>query len=335
MGGTIKLADIVAGKVLLDSFVGDELSLDMNGFNFAADGFVRVARTNKAVRGVAASLMNAGYVTDGVVAGVASFTSLKKPYKSWGRWLENFSVSDSGISYVYSPPENTSVDPGLLVVFSSISDKPSSPEMMRYFMQNFPSIGKFVPKDVGVLRLSDVGGMVGAFYMDTIFDTANENKVTEFLSQFIAEKGIRKDRVVFYGVSKGGTGALLHGVKNGVRVVSVDPIVNDEHYLSKYDDLHFVTGVFPERKEFRFSRLFREGSIDNATCIISSDNSPQLPYIRQTVPIDDGAIVFLNSVNPNIKDHPDVGPVTVNAAVMLMNMCFYDVGLSGFSGKIF
>jgi hypothetical protein len=38
-------------------------------------------------------------------------------------------------------------------------------------------------------------------------------------------------------------------------------------------------------------------------------------------------LFFFNSRHPKIKDHPDVGPNTINVAVMLMNMGLYDMGL--------
>lgn len=329
------LKDLVAGSLSVDDLPDEGFRLSLDGFAYCEDGFVRVTRNNREVRPLAAALANRGFVTSGISDGLASFCGLPRFASEWQQWFTDGDVSSGGIVYSYVKPELVSDDPGLMVVFSSISDKPNSPEMTRYFMQNFPTIGKFLPKDVGVLRLSDVGGMVGAFYMDTVYDPHNEGKVTRFLEDFIAAKGVRKDRVVFYGSSKGGTGALLHGVKAGVRVVSVDPIVDDEHYLSRHNDMHFVTGIFPERKEKRFSRLFENEVIENAVCVISSENSPQLPYIRRIVPIDNGSVVFLSSTNPNIKDHPDVGPNTVNSAVMLMNMCFYDMDLSGVSKKIF
>ncbi|WHQ69490.1 XcbB/CpsF family capsular polysaccharide biosynthesis protein [Methylorubrum extorquens] len=332
------LTDLVSGRVSPEEVLArDSPKLDLTGFRFAEDGFVRVTRANREVRPVASKLANAGYVTDGIECGIASFVSLKKTYDHWGKWVENWSISECGIVHTYTEPAQTSTDPGLLVVFSSVSDRPNSPDMIRYFNQNFSTIGKFIPRDVGILRLSDIGCMVGAFYMDTLYNPRNESGITKFLDEFIAARGIRKDRVVFYGTSKGGTGAFLHGMKLGVRIVAVDPIVHDQHYLTKMNDAHFVTGVFPEMKEARFSRLVRESASPNATCVISSENSPQFQYIEEIIrPLMSGdRLIFLNSKNPSIKDHPDVGPNTVNAAVMMINMSFYDLGLRGVNKKFF
>ena len=130
-------------------------------------------------------------------------------------------------------------DPGLLVVFSSIGEEIHLPDMTRFFNQSFKTISKFIPKDIGILRIADLGGVVGAFYMNTNYQSNNEFLVSEFLASSMKNKNIRPDRTVFYGASKGGTGALLHGIKLGVKVATVDPIVSDHHYLLNMGDVHF------------------------------------------------------------------------------------------------
>ena len=209
----------------------------------------------------------------------------------------------------------------------------NAPGLMRYFEQNFASVSKYVPHDTAILRIADLGGICGAFYLDTTFLPNNAENIQIAINRVRNELNLGTDSVVLYGASKGGTGALYHAVKGHYRCVAVDPIVADEHYITSYGDLHFTeTGAFPRSKENVFTELVSE--LDNLPSplaatrwsVILSDRSPQHKYLSRTlVDRTDRLFSFFESRHPAIKDHPDVGPNTVNTATALMNFHLYSI----------
>ena len=48
--------------------------------------------------------------------------------------------------------------------------------------------------------------------------------------------------------------AVYHGLTNNYKIVAVDPILNDEHYVNNKNDLHLIEGVFPQPKEELFKK---------------------------------------------------------------------------------
>lgn len=50
---------------------------------------------------------------------------------------------------------------------------------------------------------------------------------------------------------KGGTAAVYHGLTNNYKIVAVDPILNDEHYINNKNDLHLIEEFFlSQRKSY-------------------------------------------------------------------------------------
>lgn len=47
----------------------------------------------------------------------------------------------------------------------------------RCFNKNFPSVGKYIPYDTAILRISDVGGVVGSFYINNNFSNKIETDI--------------------------------------------------------------------------------------------------------------------------------------------------------------
>lgn len=266
-------------------------------------------------------------VRDGIIAGL------------WHRVKEgDFKVNNDNLIYSYSPPAVSSPSPRMLVIFSSMSTSIYNPSMMRYFEQNFRSAQKYVPQDTAILRIADIGGVVGAFYLDTVRNPDNTKRVQRLIAATAINNGIALENLVLYGASKGGTGALYHGLTGGYKVVAVDPIVSDDYYMHRYNDSHFTAdGVFIEPKDAVFKRLVnRQIEFDShltgeptTASVIYSERSPQYPAIETILAAQlSGRLAFFNCINPKIQDHPDVSPNSLNTATMLMNMMFYNQQLN-------
>lgn len=329
---TVLYAKFTSGEegVLSELLDGKELRfvhVDHSGASSPGQNFIQFARKDTQAKDVVVALANRGLMAYTLREGTTSFVHYERIPSLWTKVQEGeFSADENGLVYRIEQPLSGHVATHLLVVFSSMAGKIYTPSMMRHFEQNFASVQKYVPAGTAVLRIADLGGVVGAYYMNTNALPNNEDHVQSLVCRTMEMLSLRQQDVVLYGVSKGGTAALLHGIKGGFKVVSIDPILADEHYIVEWQDSHFTTGVFPEDKKDRFSRLFANFPKDRVSpiSIVTSERSPQHPYIMNAISGEVGTrIAIFNSLNPDISKHPDVGPKTLNLAVMLINSMMY------------
>lgn len=248
------------------------------------------------------------------------FVQHKAVSKLWSKVRSGeFSISDSGVIYTYEPPALADVPPNLLVIFSSMTESIFSPFLMRYFAQNFSSIKKYVPENTAILRIADIGGVTGAFYLNTNYLDRNEENIQSLISE-IARR-ISATKVVLYGGSKGGTGAFYHSLAGGYSSVCVEPIISDDYYFRLRNDLHLIDGIFPFSKQEKFSELLEcSSSRDIDSDIIYSHASPQIEYIKpMLLERYPGRFSYFNSMHPEISDHPDVSRKTIHLVTSLIN----------------
>lgn len=123
----------------------------------------------------------------------------------------SYLITDDDIVYTIEQPASERVDK-IVVIFSPINSKP---RLSRYFWPSFSKLMKFLPPNTAVLRIADVGGVKGAFYMDTVAQPHNADAVHNLIETTIAEHSLENSDVVLYGASKGGTGAAFHGLRGG------------------------------------------------------------------------------------------------------------------------
>lgn len=298
------------------------------------ENLIQLSRRRLSVKPHLVHLANRGFMAYALRNMVTSFVRHDQIKRLWFPVRDGvYEVDENDVVYQYSPPVIHTRSPKLLVVFSSMAADIYSASLKRHFEQNFATIQKHIPKDAAVLRIADLGGVVGAYYMNTLFRPNNEVNISSLIRRVLLRNGIERSDVVLYGTSKGGTAALFYGLGEHYKAVSVDPILADEVYLKIFNDSHFTDGVFPEDKREKFTRLI--SSLDATAvrniAIVYSQRSPQFPHISSIVNEPLGRYVALfNSLHPGIKSHPDVAPSTINIVVMLINMMFYgltpDVG---------
>lgn len=298
------------------------------------DDLLRVSLRDDSIRELVCALANRGYYLYYNNADENRFVRHDRVPFHWPAVKNGiYNSSDDGL--VYSFEESKSgTNESLVVVFSPINSKP---RLSRYFWNSFGTLGKFITPDTAILRIADVGGVKGAFYMDTSFSPNNSVLVRDFIRKFALGLGVRDSKVVLYGASKGGTGSLYHGLSGGWKFVSVDPILSDEWYEEHENDYHFTRGgVFSRSKQEVFSDLISnidgdvlgEGALG---AVITSARSPQYACIVETLePISSGVSV-LNSLNSDIREHPHVAPKTIYAQVMMLNIIL--TGLPVFPGE--
>ena len=283
---------------------------------------MKLALKNRHAKDLLIRLTNLGYSLYYNTADESRFIRHDRIVHHWPAVKdESFQVSDDGIVHQFERPESGTIS-RLVVIFSPINSKP---RLIRYFRPSFATLMKYVPRDTAILRVADVGGVKGAFYLDTSFIPDNSSRIRRLIQSTVAEHGIEAPNVVLFGASKGGTGALYHGLTGSWKFVSVDPIVTDSWYEQYENDYHFTAqGVFPRPKQEVFSELVgriaseRRGEALNSV-IVTSSRSPQYPYTSEIIHPLRNSLSVLDSGNPNILKHPDVAPKTIYAQVMAIN----------------
>ncbi|TCT15148.1 hypothetical protein EDC51_10652 [Bibersteinia trehalosi] len=305
------------------STIGKDEKEKLN-FNFLA-----VGRANNEAKKLIAQLSNNRYFLTAHSNGVSLF----KKFNNADDFLPNFNNKAvktwNDTFYILEEPiEKEQSNSRLLVIFSSIADLPFNASIdRRMFFKNFPKVGKYIPKNTYILRIADIGGVLGSFYLNSNSDMQFENKIKDLIHKIQLENSISDKHTVLYGTSKGATGALYHGIKMGLNTLAVDPIISDVHYLEKFNDLHFVSDVFPESKQDKFAKLFTEYKDKDLTHIklVTSPNSEQFNYISELILIPNIRLCSYIFSNPNIKGHTDMGEHTLNFVTSMLNNMLYDL----------
>lgn len=305
--------------------------LDHSHIDNSGKSIIQLAYEYQDIKNKLIILTNLGFLTYVLRDGVSSFVHVQEIRNLWVPVKDGrYSCDPNNIVYEYNDA-SVHLNKKLLVIFSQIPLDPYSPSLNRYFARNFSTIEKYIGKDVAILRIADLGGITGAFYLNTIGLPQNEKNIQKLISRIALDNGITNENIVLYGTSKGGTAAFYHGLQCGYKSVIVDPILNDHYYITKCKDLHLIENVFPEDKFSIFNKLLEDFRCNiNKMALITSENSEQFNYILEVVKPYKNLFLFLNNVNPDIKKHPEVGPNSLHAITALINMAF--IGVKHHSG---
>ena len=315
----------------VDEIYIDKSTIGKNSNEKLMHNFLAVGRKNNAAKKLIAELSSNAFHLVKHINGVSVF----KKFKDSSVFINSFVDKDikcwNDTFYTLDEPVSKGVSKkNLLVIFYSIADLPFNASVSRrVFFKNYSTVAKYIPKNTFILRIADLGGVLGGFYLNSNADPNFESKIQNLIKKVQEDEGISDNQVVFYGGSKGATGALYHGLKMGIKTLAVDPIVSDEFYIKTYNDLHFVEGSFPCYKEEKFYNLMLENSNKklNFIKIITSPNSEQYSYIQNIILSSNSTINNYIFSNPYIKNHPDVGKQTLNFATAMLNNLLYDVSM--------
>lgn len=286
-----------------------------------------LAMTDDEARRAVVELANHAFVAYASKDGVTSFVHYGFIGKLWKRVKDGqFKIDENGMVYSLDQPLSGFAATRLVVVFSPMAENIRAPYLMRHFEQDFPNIQGHLPVGTAVLRIADIGGVVGGYYMNSHGLPDNEAHVQALIRAVSEKLCLTEDDVVLYGRGKGGSASLYHGLLGGFRVVAIDPVVSDEYHVKFQRDSHFTVGVFPESKQNKFDRLCSEMTAGHMplVAIVCSDRSPQFPYITSVLkePAKSGIACF-NSRRADIRTPPDAMAKTVRLAEMLLNMQLY------------
>lgn len=240
---------------------------------------------------------------------------------------KNKYINDDGIFYSLHEPFgrkiNEKTEKKLLVIFSkmpgsNLYDSPKLPH--RMLPKFFEGIERNLVKNVYVMRIMDLNVSHGSHYVNTINFPDYEEKIQKAINNIKDKLSINRKNIVFYGVSRGGAGALLHGSAMDIKTLAVDPIVNiggnmyanDRRLLKglREDDLiPIINSSATERKQA-------------TKFVICSENSKK--YYNEIVRLDNKYFNILNMKDDNITTHPEVSQNTVPEQLMLLNILLTD-----------
>ena len=126
-------------------------------------------------------------------------------------------------------------------------------------------------KNTIILRIADVGFVSGSYY--TLF----EQEILDLIEAKKTEFGLKHQDIIFYGNSRGGTGALLLGITGNYKTVSVDPVIDREPWVNSADGridrqlmFDFVEMDFSNRIKDKMEQSNYE--LENITVIASEAN---------------------------------------------------------------
>lgn len=305
------------------STIGKDDKEKMN-FNFLA-----VGRTNNEAKKLIASLSNNKYFLTAHSNGVSLF----KKFINAESFLLNFNNKAvktwNDTFYILEEPVEKDISGSrLLVIFSSIADFAFNASIdRRMFFKNNPDIINYIPKNTYILRIADIGGVLGGFYLNSNADTKFEDKIKDLVLKIQLEKSIPNEYTVFYGVSKGATGALYHGIKMGINSLVIDPIVSDTYYIEKFNDLHFVSDAFPKSKQEKFIKLFLENSNKDLANIklVTSPKLVNFQHIRDLILLPRIGVCSYIFHNSKIKSDRDFEEQYANFIMAMLNNMLYGI----------
>ena len=291
------------------------------------NNFLIIAKNNNSQRLELVELTNDGFY----LVRYTNNTSVFEKYnpKTFLKYMPEKAKTKYNLIYTLDEPSIKADENYLLIIFSSFQINPYLPDdpYKRYFLQDYEKASHYIPQNTYILRIADIGGVAGGFYLNTNFDSTMEDNMTKLIEYIRKKHQIKKHATLLLGYSKGATAAFFYGVKDRYRCICVDPILSDEYHAKTYNDSHFTQGVFPVTKQEKFLHLLQKKELHSNIYIITSERSQQYSYITSTLKHSKtkNRVNIINSLHTKIKEHIDVGPNTKHIVYMLLNAIFYNV----------
>lgn len=280
----------------------------------SSQSMMQLARQNDVIHQKYLELLHHDFMLGEHKDGVSFFMQRSK----W-TWMRKDILKKHGIFYTVELPDikyRNMPDNNLVVIFSFFGTD-SSNAGLRTFPEYFPDIQKNIKKGTTILRIMDFNLSHGSFYLNTVNYPDFETNIQKVIRSVISEKNIDDGNVVLLGSSKGGTGALYHGLMGNWKSLSIDPITNDNFFVNEKKDWHFMIGsreldFVPEMKQL--------AKIGNRQAIVVGDS--MVPETFKDLERLNGSrrIKVYDTKNPLAYMHSLVGPSAKIEMVTLLNL---------------
>ena len=179
----------------------------------------------------------------------------------------------------------------------------------------FEDLQRSLVKNTYILRLPDFNISHGSHYESTPNFPDYEEQVQGLLKKFRKDLNVSHDRVVLYGGSKAGTGALVHGVLGDYHAVACDPIINATKY-NEDSDRHFVKNFRPADLSSKINGAKKGNRREK---VIIANRFVEFNF-QNSQKVNGGAIRLIDLNDPTIVKHPRVTPESVPEQLALMNI---------------
>ena len=285
-------------------------------------GPIGVGRSDARLHALHKLLAGKGYFIWEGGDGVAKYIARGRIRSFWQPITSGeISMTKDGVLYQMILPEGGNALRRLVVVFSAIHSNYNEASLWRYFPHHYQHLRGLTPGDTAILRIGDLGGVVGSFYGDTLDAPGNATAVSSLIARVIRSLEIPPAQVCLLGSSKGATGAVRHGVALGLPFVAADPVLGDEYYERSRDDAHF-TGPegFTSTKDAVFAELLASERPTGARGVfLTSPQSPQHDMVVEYAERLKRPTLLFDSSDYRIADHPWVPGVVLGPTFMAVN----------------
>lgn len=181
----------------------------------------------------------------------------------------------------------------------------------RMFHPFFSKISVNLIKNTYIMRIMDLNC---SHYIDTINNSEMENQIKHSIEEVRNQLLLDKKDVVLYGASKGGTGALYHGLKLGYSFLAVDPIISISEYNKT--DAHFLKDLRVEDLTDILNYYIDKKSSCEKYIIASENVTFNYSKVKG---LKNEELTILNMKDNHIKTHPDVSLNSIPEQLAILN----------------
>lgn len=292
---------------------------------------IHLAQKDEVAFRVLITLAKNGYIIYRAPAIGTSLVHRRSLREVWKPLREGeYQQTADGTVYKFTSARHSGPPTSLVVVFSSVAKNRFTQYVERHVGSPFSSLDRSVSGHTAVLRIADIDGVVGAYYLPTTRDPQAAQHIQNLIEHVAENMGLGADQIVTYGVSKGGTGALYHGLLLESHTVAVDPIVTLNRRNTRATDPYFSSSsLYTEPFDDTFRRLLLAQELPERNSrnpeanhvVITSVRSKEYPDIMDLVGnSDQSSIAVVESLDPHIQHHHEVGPNTVPLSLSFINL---------------
>lgn len=144
----------------------------------------------------------------------------------------------------------------------------------NFFPNPFEGITGSIAKNTVVLRIADSNLINGSYYLNTPNFRDYEQNIQELIAKTAEEEGILRENILCAGSSRGGMGALYHGLLGNYALVSMDPVVDRSPWLQSAD-VQLMFDCIPVSFVDKLNQLLEKTNLSAEK--IQVITSPQVP----------------------------------------------------------
>lgn len=288
------------------------------------NNLITLARTNETAYKMYKELLHRDYVLYFFDQGISKFQKRKHVNDLW---VKQDLEQHNGVYYTLRGPEegqsNKLQSNRLLVVFSSMPKKANNDHFKlreRMFAPHSPNLGQSLVKNVHIMSIMDLNASHGSHYVKTTNYPEMEEDIQTAIQKVAKELNVDNEDIVLYGISKGGTGAILHGAALDYKALAVDPIINLSHYN---DDDHYFLKDLREVDLGGRLNLDLQGNKRKKYVICSPSVAFNYENIQKIN--KHSSVQIIELVDEHIKKHSEVSKNSVPLQLMVINNLFANI----------